>query len=115
MFIALSIFSALFALALVGSAVAKFRKVPAQAQLMQLVGLTENNLYVLGSLEVLAAIGLLVGLLWAPLSVAAAIGAIFYFVGAFIAHARIGDRKVQGAVVMLAVAIVVLILRVLSA
>ena len=114
MFIASTIVSVLFAAALVGSAISKFRKVPAQVELMHTVGLRENSLYALGSLEILAALGLLVGIVWWPLAVAAAIGTILYFVGAIASHLRVRDRHIQPAAVMLAAAVVVLVLLLLS-
>lgn len=114
MFIASTILSALFAVALVGSASGKFRKVPMQRELMVTVGLNENRLFILGALEVLAGVGLVVGIFWWPIAVAASIGAILYFLGAIVAHLRAADKQIQGATIMLLAAIAVLVLRVLS-
>lgn len=114
MFIASTIASVIFAVLLVGSGVSKLRKAPAQLQLMETVGLQENRLYPLGALELLAAAGLLVGTLWWPLAVAAAVGAILYFVGAIGSHVRVGDRNVKAAALMLIIAVAVLVMLLLS-
>jgi len=114
MFIASTILSILFAGALAGSAISKFRKVPAQVELMHTVGLRENWLYALGSLELLAAVGLLVGIFWWPLAVAAAIGTVLYFLGALTSHLRVRDRNLQGAAIMLVAGVAVLVLLLLS-
>lgn len=44
-------------------------------------------------MELAAAAGLLVGIAWRPLGVAAAIGVVLYFLGAIGAHARVKDVK----------------------
>jgi uncharacterized membrane protein len=82
---------------------------------VETVGLHEIRLYPPGALELLAAAGLLVGTLWWPLAVAAAIGAILYFVGAIGSHVRVGDRNVTAAALMLTIAVAVLVLLLLSA
>ena len=46
--------------------------------------------------EFAGAAGLLLGLAWAPLGIAAAVGLILYFIGAIVAHLRVGDIKGVG-------------------
>lgn len=70
----------------------------------------------LAAAELAGAVGLLVGLAWRPLGVAAAVGVVLYFVGAVLAHLRARDAAgapVPG--VLLALAGVTLVLGVLSA
>jgi hypothetical protein len=47
----------------------------------------------LAACEFAGAAGLLLGLAWAPLGIAAAVGLILYFIGAIVAHLRVGDIK----------------------
>ena len=69
----------------------------------------------LAGLEFAAATGLLVGIKWAPLGIAAAAGMALYFVGAIVAHVRVNDLKgLRPAVQMLGLAIAALITRALS-
>jgi uncharacterized membrane protein YphA (DoxX/SURF4 family) len=80
------------------------------------VGFPLDRFWILAALELAAAVGLVIGLWVAPLGIAAAIGAVAYFVGAIIAHLRVGDTK--GAVnpgLPLAISIAALVLRTLSA
>jgi len=69
----------------------------------------------LAGLEFAAAAGLLLGIGWAPLGVAAAAGMTLYFVGAIAAHVRVHDWKgCLPAVQMLCLAIAALVTRSLS-
>ncbi len=70
----------------------------------------------LAGLEIAGAAGVVAGLWLAPLGVAAAVGVVLYFVGAIAAHVRVGDVKgVAGPLLMLAIALVVLVLRIATA
>jgi hypothetical protein len=51
----------------------------------------------LAACEFAGAAGLLIGISWSPIGLAAAIGLIIYFLGAIIAHLRVGDIKELGA------------------
>jgi hypothetical protein len=63
--------------------------------------------------EFAGAIGLLVGIAWPALGLAAASGLVLYFVGAVIGHVRVGDFKGLGpAAFMLCISGACLILRV---
>ena len=115
MFIATAIVSAVFALALILSAAAKLGKNPAIIQTMETVGFPVDRLWLLALAEIAGGVGLVAGLFWAPLGIAAAIGTTLYFLGATGSHLRVGDRNIGGAVVMLIVAIAALILQILNA
>ena len=55
------------------------------------VGVPEERLNHLALILLAGAAGLLIGLAWAPLGVAAAAGTVVYFVLAVVAHVRHGD------------------------
>jgi DoxX-like family len=58
-----------------------------QAHLRISVGLTRF----IGWCQWAAVVGLIAGLFWRPLAIAAAIGLLFLLIGAVIAHRRVGD------------------------
>jgi len=58
-----------------------------------------------------AAVGLLVGIAFAPLGIVAAIGVILYFAGAVTFHLRAGDMAIAPPLVLLAIAVAALWLR----
>jgi uncharacterized membrane protein YphA (DoxX/SURF4 family) len=66
------------------------------------VGASHGLWKVIGGLELLAAVGLLVGLAVAPLGIAAGIGLVLLMAGAVIFHVRAGDSpKLFGPAVIL--------------
>lgn len=81
------------------------------------VGASHGLYKVVGALELLAAIGLLVGLAVWPLGVAAGIGLVLLMVGALVFHIRAGDKIAQfaPAVVLGLVALLEVIFRAASA
>ncbi|MFE6130522.1 DoxX family protein [Streptomyces sp. NPDC056437] len=110
MFIATIVVSALLATLLVFSAIGKLRKDPAQLKVMQTVGFPADKLWLLATAETAGAAGLLIGLLWWPLGVAAAIGVTLYFIGAVGSHLRVRDTATNAAI-PLVLAIAALTLR----
>lgn len=78
---------------------------------MAKVGVPEHRLWPLAFLEIAGALGLLVGLAWWPLGVAAAIGVILYFLGALGFHVRARDTGFALALVFLLMAVATLVLR----
>jgi hypothetical protein len=56
------------------------------------------------------ALGLLAGLAVPLLGVLAAVGLVLYFIGALIAHLRVGSRQIVGGVVFLSLSVAALIL-----
>ncbi|RSM70521.1 DoxX family protein [Kibdelosporangium aridum] len=114
MFIATIIVSAVLALLLLLSGVGKLRKDPMQMATQRKVGFPEDKVWILAFLEIAATFGLVIGLFWPPIGVAAAIGSVLYFIGAVGAHLRVKDWNVAipGAILLLSAA--ALVLRVLS-
>ncbi|MEV0157848.1 DoxX family protein [Micromonospora sp. NPDC050686] len=64
---------------------------------------------VLGVLLAMGAVGLLAGFVAPLLGVLAAFGLVLYFVGALIAHLRVGSRKLVGWAVFFATAVAALV------
>jgi DoxX-like family len=116
MFIAYIIIAAVLALLLLASAASKLRRDPRVVQsIHETVGVPLRFLPHLAALEIAAAAGLLIGLAWAPLGVAAAGGVVLYMIGAVIGHVRVNDLKgMVGPALPLALAIAALVTRLLS-
>jgi hypothetical protein len=116
LFIAYIIIAVVLAVALIASAVAKLRRDPrVVGPIHETVGVPLRFLPHLAALEIAAAVGLLIGLVWAPLGVAAAAGAVLYMIGAVISHARVQDLKgMANPALPLALAIAALVTRLLS-
>lgn len=112
MFIACTIVSVVLALMLAGSAYAKLTRDDRIVTGITGLGVPLSWFPFLAACELAGAVGLLVGLVFAPLGIAAAIGVILYFVGALIAHLRAGDRAIVPPSLLLALAIAALILRI---
>jgi uncharacterized membrane protein YphA (DoxX/SURF4 family) len=69
----------------------------------------------LAACEIAGALGLVLGIWWPLLGMAAAIGLVVYFVGAIVSHVRVGDVKGIGpAAFMLIISIAALTLRVVT-
>jgi len=69
----------------------------------------------LAACELAGAAGILIGIAWAPLGIAAAGGLVLYFVGALLAHARAGDLKgMLTPLVPLLFSVAVLVTRILA-
>jgi uncharacterized membrane protein YphA (DoxX/SURF4 family) len=117
MFTTTVIVSVILALVLTLSATMKLRRNPQVVESVHgVVGVPLDRFWILAGLELAAAVGLVIGLWVAPLGIAAATGAVAYFVGAIIAHLRVGDTKgAPSPAVPLALSIAALVLRVLSA
>lgn len=117
MFVATAIVSVILALALTLSATMKLKRNPRIVESVHgVVRFPLELFWVLASLELAAAVGLIVGLFVAPLGIAAAAGAVAYFIGAIIAHLRVRDTAgAASPVVPLALSVAALVLRSLSA
>jgi hypothetical protein len=69
----------------------------------------------LAACEIAGAVGILIGIAWAPLGIAASLGLVLYFVGALVAHARAGDfRGMLTPIVPLLFSVAVLVTRILA-
>jgi hypothetical protein len=114
MLITASIVSVVLALAMLGSGVMKLRRAPAIVSSMAAVNVGDTLMQRLGFIEVAATVGLLVGLFWAPIGIAAAAGATVYFIGAVVAHLRVGDKGFGAAAGLAVLAIAALVLQILA-
>src|SRR3954469_20134342 len=79
-----------------------------------LKGIPRRFVPVLGGLLTAGTLGLLAGFAVPPVGLLAAGGLVLYFVGALIAHLRVGSRKLVGPAVFLAVESATLIVSLLS-
>ncbi|MGI8334852.1 DoxX family protein [Actinomadura scrupuli] len=92
MFIAAAILSIVLAVAAAGAGVPKvLLKGDVPVQLQQHMGLSEGLVRFIGLAEVAATIGLVIGLFWQPLGIAAAAGFAVLMLGAIGFHAKSGD------------------------
>jgi uncharacterized membrane protein YphA (DoxX/SURF4 family) len=74
------------------SAVGKLRKMPQVMESMAHVGVKPDQIRILAFLEIAGGLGLVAGFAVPVLGAAAAIGLALYFIGAVVAHLRIGDK-----------------------
>jgi hypothetical protein len=110
-FIAYIVVAVLLSLVLLMSARGDITRDPKITEAIKALGVPDSWFLPLGLVKIAGALGLLAGILYRPLGIAAAIGVILYFLGAVITHLRAGDKKGLGtpAVIMLvAVALLVL-------
>lgn len=116
MFIAYIIIAVLMSLLAVASGAAKLQHNPRVVSgIHGVVGVPMPWFPVLAACEIAGAIGLLIGIFWPPLGLAAAVGLVVYFVGAIIGHLRVRDFKGVGSPVLpLVLAVATLVLRILS-
>ncbi len=115
LFFATIIISSLVALALAYAALRKRSHAPEVVRSYARVGVPEAALDALALTLVAAAAGLLVGLVWVPVGIAAAAGLVVYFVVAVAAHVRANDlRNVATPLVILVLVGSVLLLRLAS-
>ena|SRR6516165_7138841 len=114
---AFRVLTILFAAMAAWSGVAKLRRDPKVIRVIhEVVGVPLRYMPLLAGCELAGAAGLVLGLFWPPLGVAAGIGLVLYFLGAAMSHLRVGDLKGIGpAVFLLVVAAAVLALRILTA
>jgi uncharacterized membrane protein YphA (DoxX/SURF4 family) len=91
MTIALIIIGSFVGLAASMSALGKLSKKPDVMGIMEHVGVKSAQIPLLAVLELLGALGILVGIWSKPLGVAATIGLSLYFLGAVGAHLKVKD------------------------
>lgn len=73
------------------SAIGKIKRIPGAIEAIAHVGVKESQYNKLATLEILGALGLLVGVWIKPIGIAAALGILLYFVGAISAHVKKKD------------------------
>lgn len=93
LFVATVVASALLAALLATAAIRKLSHRPAVVQSYLRVGVPEERLNQLAVILLAGAAGVLLGLWWAPIGVAATAGVICYFAGAIGFHIRAGDAR----------------------
>lgn len=91
MFVAYIILAAVEAAILLASAVAKFTRPPRLVDQMSTLQLPSAILPFLGITQIAGAGGLIIGIWWGPLGIAAAVGVTLYFLGAVVTHLRVRD------------------------
>lgn len=115
MSVAAAIVSVLLAAALVFAAIRKLSHRPAVVATYTRVGVNEDQLDYLAFILLAGAAGLLLGILWAPIGIAAAGGVVCYFALAVAAHLRADDTaNLPTPLTIEAVAVAALTLRVAS-
>ncbi|MDO0937303.1 DoxX family protein [Streptomyces sp. DG2A-72] len=93
MSIAYVVLAIVLSLVLVASGRAKLVRDEKITEGMRKIGVPDSWLPRLAALEIAGALGLIGGIFYRPLGIAAAIGAVLYFIGAVITHLRAGDAK----------------------
>jgi uncharacterized membrane protein YphA (DoxX/SURF4 family) len=113
MFAALVMSSSLLAFLALASGLAKINGIAQMRTLLEHVG-ASRFAHPIGYLEILGALGLVVGLFVVPVGIAAAMGLMLLFAGAVVAHLHVHDPMSQwgNPAVPLALAIASLLLRV---
>ena len=85
------------ALIVSASGMMKVRRDPKVMKIIhEVVGVPVKFFPFLAACEFAGAVGLLGGIGWAPLGLAASVGLMLYFVGALVGHVRVGDFKGLG-------------------
>jgi len=102
-----------FALMVMFSGIGKIRRDPRQIKVIRdTIGVPLDYFPLLAGCEFAGAVGLVVGIWWPPTGILAGTGLVLYFIGAVVAHLRVGDIKGIGpAAFMLVLAAGVLAVR----
>jgi hypothetical protein len=98
------------------SAMGKLRRDPKIVHVVhQVVGAPLHYFPHLAACEIAGAFGLLAGIWWPVLGLAAGIGLTVYFAGAIVAHVRVGDRNGIGpAAFLFTISVAAVVLRATS-
>ena len=83
----------------------KLLGVPKSLAIRDHFGVSPLQWRIIGALELAGVAGLLVGLLWAPIGIAAALGLILLSIGAVAFHLRASDRLVDMVPAVIGVAL----------
>ncbi|MFD4352520.1 DoxX family protein [Nocardia sp. NPDC058519] len=109
MFITYAVVAVLMSVVLLASAGAKFTRPKRLVDQMSTLGLPYRMLPLLGVAQIAGAGGLVIGLWWGPLGIAAAVGLALYFIGAVATHLRVSDYQGTLPAAVLAIVAIVLI------
>ena len=103
MSIATSILFVVLGLAFLGAGSAKLRTAEPVTGTLDRLEVSRSLQKTIGALEVLGGIGLLIGVAYLPLGIAAAIGLVAMMIGAIIYHLRARDavKEYSGALILL--------------
>jgi hypothetical protein len=114
MFVAYCVIVVLYSVSLTFSGILKLQQEPQIVQIIHdRIGVPLEYFPLLAACEFAGAIGLLAGIRWPRLGMAAAIGLLIYFIGAILSHIRVGDvAGIGSAVFMLAIAAAALLTRI---
>jgi hypothetical protein len=114
--IAYPVITILFAAMVLFSGVGKIRRDPRIVQVIhEVIGVPLKYFPLLAACEFAGALGLVLGIWWPILGMAAATGLILYFVGASVSHLWVSDVKGIGpAAFMLMLAVAALATRILT-
>ena len=98
------------------SGIGKVRRDPHIVQVIhEVVGVPMKYFWLLAACEFAGALGVILGIWWPLLGVAAGTGLVIYFVGACVSHLRVGDVKGIGPAAFISVvAAAALALRILT-
>lgn len=98
------------------SGLGKLRRDPRIVRIInEVVGVPLRYFPLLAACEFAGALGIVLGIWWPYLGVAAGIGLVLYFLGAIVSHLRVGDFKGLGpATFMLTASVGALALRILT-
>jgi hypothetical protein len=112
MFLATVVVSTALAAALAFAAIRKLSHRPEVVETYVRAGVPEDRLDYLAAILLAGAAGLILGLVWAPIGVAAAIGVVCYFLVAIAAHVRSDDAvHAHTPIVLELMAVAALVLR----
>ncbi|MEV4108733.1 DoxX family protein [Nonomuraea sp. NPDC049695] len=115
MFIAYAVIAILLAIGLIASGYGKLSRNERIVTGLTGIGVPLGLFPFLAACEIAGAAGLLIGLWYAPLGIAAAVGVVLYFVGALGTHLVKGDFKgMPNALIMFVPAVAALVLRLAS-
>ena len=101
-------------LVLIASAVGKLTRQKLQMDVMRKVGVPDRLVPYLAVIELVGAVGLLVGFAVPWVGIAAGIGVVLYFVGAVVSHLRVRDMDLAASGGVLALSVAALVLRALT-
>jgi hypothetical protein len=114
MFTTYLVVAILLSVGLVMSGGLKLAKTPRIVECIGGLGVPLSLFPVLAALEIAAAAGLIIGLWFAPLGIAAGVGVILYFTGAVITHLRAHNREFAPPLVLGMMGAAAVALRVVS-
>lgn len=114
MFLSTVILVAVLAVLLLFSGAGKLARQEQQLKTMAKVRFPVDKLWLLAVAELAGAIGMVVGLFWWPIGLAATVGVILYFAGAAVSHIRVSDKEYVPALVLMLAAVAAFVLRLLS-